>query len=295
MRVALSNMYWTRNALMLTEVAATARNQVIAALHQASAATGSDFEFLLGTAMRESGLKTEAKSNTSSASGLFQFVEQTWLGLVKQSGAKYGLGSYSDEISRGENGHYSVSSPSDRQAILALRNDPRVAALMEGEYVKQARDTLESSLGRNVCSGELYAAHFLGPESACRLIRMNQAQPDANAASAFPQAANANRSVFYHADGSPRSVREVYDWALKQTKASAPSSAELGLRSVSRVDRAAPAAQTNSWIAGELLGSNDPLISFAGLRQAPFVVTPGVIDLLGSLGMDPRPEQRPSA
>jgi hypothetical protein len=283
MGFALSKAYWTRIALMLTEVAAASRSQVIAALHQASAATGSDFQFLLGTAMRESGLKSEAKSSASSASGLFQFVEQTWLGLVKQSGAKYGLGSYSDAISQDGNGHYAVASSSDRQAILALRNDPRIAALMEGEYVKQARNTLEGALGRSVCSGELYAAHFLGPASACRLIRMNQAQPEANAASAFPQAAGANHSVFYHADGSAKSVREVYDWALKQTNLSPASAEATEPVFASSSQRMTPNSNDSSWIAGELLASTGPLV-LAGLPQAPFVVTPGVIDLLGTLG-----------
>ena len=40
---------------------------VVAALQRASAVTGSDFHYLLGTAMRESSLKPEAQSPTSSA------------------------------------------------------------------------------------------------------------------------------------------------------------------------------------------------------------------------------------
>lgn len=272
---------------MLTEVSTATKDQVIAVLHQASAATGSDFEFLLGTAMRESGLKSQAKSTTSTASGLFQFVEQTWLGLVKQTGAKYGLGSYAGAISCSGNGRYSVASASDRQAILALRNDPRVAALMEGEYANQARGTLESTLGRSVCSGELYAAHFLGPQPACRLIQMNQSQPDANAATAFPQAAAANRSVFYHADGSPRSIREVYGWALKQTSI-APGSENPSVSNAAP-SRQAPTAngQNALWIESELLASTNSLGSMSGLPQMPFVISPDVIDLLGTLATTP--------
>ena len=72
--------------------AATDTSAVVAALKSAAAATGSDFHYLLGTAMRESSLKANAQSSTSSAAGLFQFVDQTWLGLVKTHGAKYGLG-----------------------------------------------------------------------------------------------------------------------------------------------------------------------------------------------------------
>jgi hypothetical protein len=272
---------------MLTEAATATRNTVIAALHQASAATGSDFQFLLGTAMRESGLKPQAKSTTSSATGLFQFVDQTWLGMVKQHGAQYGLGSYAGAISQGADGHFSVDTQADRQAILALRNDPHVSALMEGEYIKQARNSLESSLGRNVCSGELYAAHFLGPESACKLIRLSQSQPQTNAPSAFPQAASANKSVFYHADGSAKSVREVYDWALKQTSLSPASDASTTTPSASAqpgIQFAAGTGSNNSWLSAELFPATDPLASLSSLSQAPYV-TPDVIDMLGTLSV----------
>jgi hypothetical protein len=222
---------------MLAEAASatTNRSDIIAALQQASAQTGSNFDYLLDTAMRESSLKTQAKSTTSSASGLFQFVGQTWLGLVKQYGARYGLGSYSSAIQQDSDGHYVVDNAADRQAILALRNDPRVAALMEGEYANESRSTLESSLGRQVCNGELYAAHFLGPEAACRLIRMSQSQPGACAASEFPSAANSNRSVFYKTDGTPKSVREVYDWAVKQPASGQASNAQ-STRTTSRTN-----------------------------------------------------------
>jgi transglycosylase-like protein with SLT domain len=272
---------------MLTEAANTTRNDVLAALHQASAATGSDFQFLLGTAMRESGLKPQAKSSTSSASGLFQFVDQTWLGLVKQHGAQYGLGSYAGAISQDADGHYSVDNQSDRQAILALRNNPQVASLMEGEFANEARTSLQSALGRNVCNGELYAAHFLGPESACRLIRLTQSQPESSAPAAFPQAAGANKSVFYHADGAPKSVREVYDWALKQTNGAEPSE---GYGDASRMAakssfRFAPTSGTgNSWIASELFAATDPDGSMSSLSQAPFL-SPDVIDMLGTLSI----------
>jgi hypothetical protein len=266
---------------MLAEAATVAANrpEVLAALRQASAATGSDFNYLLDTAMRESGLKSQAKSSTSSASGLFQFVGQTWLGLVKQHGAQYGLGSYANAISQSSDGHYRVDNAADRQAILALRNDPKIAALMEGEYANAAKSTLESSLGRGVCNGELYAAHFLGPDAACRLIEMNHATPNASAAAAFPQAAGANRNVFYHADGSAKSVHEVYDWALKQ-----PS----GVRLASTTPAAKPApatyvnnlGQSDDWLAAQMLDATGGLSLGS---QSPFALTPGVMQILSSL------------
>lgn len=197
-------------------------NSIVAALKNAAAATGSDFHYLLGTAMRESSLKANAQSSTSSAAGLFQFIDQTWMGLVKTHGAKYGLGSLAGAINTSPDGRYHAASDADRQAILALKKDPQVSALMAGEYARSTQGAMEANLGRQVCGGELYAAHFLGADAACKLIRTSQNSPSASAAQIFPQAAGANRNVFFHADGTAKSVREVYDWAMQQPGSTAP-------------------------------------------------------------------------
>jgi hypothetical protein len=192
---------------MLAEAAtaASSKSDVIAAIRQASAQTGSDFSYMLGTAMRESSLKTQAKSSTSSATGLFQFVDQTWLGLVKQHGAKFGLGSYASQISQSSDGHFhdgqrcrppGNSCPAQRPE--SVRADGRRV------LPTTAKCTMQDALGHSVSNGELYAAHFLGTESATRLIQMNRSNPTASAAAEFPAAASANHSVFYKADGSPK-------------------------------------------------------------------------------------------
>jgi len=271
---------------MLAE-AVTDKSQVIAALRQASAATGSDFHYLLGTAMRESGLKSHAQSSTSSAQGLFQFVGQTWLGLIKEHGAKYGLGAQAAQIAADGDGHFKVADAAQREAILALRKDPAVASLMAGEFSNRTKSMLESNLGRNVCGGELYAAHFLGPQAACKLIRMSAADPQAKAAGAFPQAAGANRNVFYHADGSPKTVREVYDWALKQPAGDetlAPSKPAPQHFNTTTATVAAPdgdlLSQVLAWAPSRpsfsaLQDDDDP-----SLPVRPFMLTPGVMDVL---------------
>jgi hypothetical protein len=188
---------------------------VVQALQKAAAATGSDFHYLLGTAMRESSLKPDATSSSSSATGLFQFIDQTWLGLVKEHGAQHGLSHFADAITKQADGRYHADA-NTKQTILALRKDPEVCALMAGEYAKSTQGSLRASLGRDVCGGELYAAHFLGPDAAAKLIKLAGSDPTTSAAAQFPQAAAANKSVFFHADGSAKSVREVYDWALAQ-------------------------------------------------------------------------------
>src|SRR5471032_2601765 len=108
---------------------------VVAALKNAAQATGSDFHYLLGTAMRESSLKPDAQSATSSAAGLFQFVDQTWLGLVKDHGAQHGLSDFANAITKDSSGRYHADGAT-KQSILALRKDPQTAALMAGEFAK---------------------------------------------------------------------------------------------------------------------------------------------------------------
>ena len=68
-----------------------AQGGIGAAIHRAAASTGVDFSYLLGQARIESGFNPNARAKTSSATGLFQFIDQTWLGTVKQHGAKHRL------------------------------------------------------------------------------------------------------------------------------------------------------------------------------------------------------------
>jgi hypothetical protein len=253
---------------------------VVAALQRASAATGSDFHYLLGTAMRESSLKPQAQSATSSAAGLFQFVEQTWLGVVKEYGAKYGLGSYADAIGKGADGRFRADNAADRQAILALRNDPQVSALMAGEYAQQTKAEMQNTLGRDVCGGELYAAHFLGADAACRLIRMNDSTPNATAASVFPQAAGANKSVFYRTDGAAKTVREVYNWAVNQPTAVA-SQAPTATASATGSVNYGP--DYGNLLASLWTPSSKGFFSSSEGGNSQFLLSPGVLDILSSL------------
>jgi hypothetical protein len=181
---------------------------VQAAIQRASQATGVDFAFLMKTAGRESGLDPSAKAGTSSAAGLFQFVEQTWLSTLKQHGTKYGYGRYADLIDKGSDGKYHVSGDG-RRAVMDLRLDPHAASLMAGELTSDHAAYLKGRVGRQPTAGELYAAHFLGPQGSAKLIQAAQSQPGVTAASLFPDAARANKAIFYR-DGRAASVGEVY-------------------------------------------------------------------------------------
>jgi hypothetical protein len=182
------------------------RADVLAALHHASARTGIDFDYLLSTARRESGLNPQAEAMTSSAAGLFQFIEQTWLATVKAHGVAHGLSAYAEAITGDGRSGYEVADASLREEILALRYDPAAASAMAAELARDSARGLEARLGQRVDSGLLYAAHFLGLEGAAKLVRAAGADPDASAVALFPEAAAANRGVFYDSAGRSLSV-----------------------------------------------------------------------------------------
>ncbi|MEI9890899.1 MAG: lytic transglycosylase domain-containing protein [Caulobacteraceae bacterium] len=184
------------------------KQAVGAAIQRASEATGTDFGFLMRTAARESGYNPAAHAPSSSAAGLFQFVEQTWLGALKQHGAKHGYGGYADLIHTSGDGRLSVTGDA-KKAVLALRLDPRAASLMAGELASDNSVYLKGRVGREPTDGELYIAHFLGPKGSADLIEASQTRPGAAAAALFPEAASANPTIFYR-DGRAASVAEVY-------------------------------------------------------------------------------------
>jgi len=267
---------------MLAEAARAATSTVVAALQKASAATGVDFRYLLGTAIRESGLQPQAHSASSSASGLFQFVEQTWLGVVKEYGAKHGLASYANVIEKGEDGRYHAPDPEDRRAILRLRNDPQVSAMMAGEYARKTQSAMETTLGRPVCGGELYAGHMFGSAAACKLIRTNDTAPRMAAADLFPKAADANPTVFFHADGSAKSVREVYNWTVAQPAAVAPVTASSGSRNITPAMALLDTNTTAELFASMWGPQHKGYFSSEETPTQPFAMTPAILDILST-------------
>ena len=191
----------------LTAGARQAGTGVMGALQRAADATGVDFNYLVKTAKRESSLNPNAKAPTSSAAGLFQFIEQTWLGTVKTHGAKHGYGAYADQITHGRDGLYHVNSGARKQ-VLGLRYDANASAVMGAELTAGHAAYLKGRIGRNPTQGELYVAHFLGPDGAANLISASQNRPNAIAANLFPAAARANRSIFYQ-NGQALNVTDV--------------------------------------------------------------------------------------
>jgi hypothetical protein len=194
---------------MAVESVSGAGSVVEAALRRAASATGVDFGFLVRTAQRESGFNPTAQARTSSAAGLFQFVEQTWLATLKRHGSEHGYGRYASMIQEGADGRFRVSDPDWKRSVMDLRYDAHAASIMAGSLATDHAAYLRGRIGRDPTGGELYAAHFLGPQGSARLIEAMQSAPQATAASYFPDAAGANRPVFYR-NGQALTVAELY-------------------------------------------------------------------------------------
>lgn len=169
------------------------------AIDQASEKVGVDKSIMYAVAKQESGFNPNAKAGTSSATGLFQFISGTWQNMVSRFGRAY------PELNKGP-------------------TDPYASATAGALYIKENSDLLKK---RNipVNGTTIYASHFLGPNGAAKLLT---ADPNANAAELLPQAASANKSIFYNKDGSPASVKDVIGFLYKKVGAVAEQYASLG-------------------------------------------------------------------
>jgi len=199
------------SAAMRQIVAAPAEGPVEAAIASAAERTTIDFNFLLAQAEVESAMNPDARAATSSATGLYQFIESTWLDTVKRHGHRFGLGSVADQIGITASGSAYIADPARREAVLALRHNPQVASLMAAGLAEDNRAHLMPILGRQPSHAELYLAHFLGAGGAGRFLSELQADPAQSAPALFARPAAANRAIFYSSDGSPRSLAQVMD------------------------------------------------------------------------------------
>ena len=211
MKETADNSVQTLASVQTERTQHAAANRVASTIQQASRKTGVSFSYLMAQAGKESDFQTNTRSRASSAAGLYQFTRGTWMQLIKMHGANHGLGELADKIHPTGHGDYNVSDPALRQQILDLHRDPRLSALMAGEYAKDNKAWLERSLGRPVNSTDLYMAHFLGPGGAVKVLKAKAENPDQPAAALLPQAARKNPTVFYDGNHSAQSVAAVYD------------------------------------------------------------------------------------
>jgi len=133
-------------------------------------------------------------NSKSTACGLHQFIEGTWLETIRKHGERYGI---------------DVNGMSKAE-LLALRADVDTSTAMAVEFTKSNRASLRRSLGRDPSDAELYMAHFLGAGGASAFIRARGNSPGALAADLFPEAAASNYNVFHTRKGRKLTVAEVY-------------------------------------------------------------------------------------
>lgn len=188
--------------------------EVVAAIRLASLRTGVNFSYLMELAAAESSFDSMTETLKSSARGLFQFTEDTWLASIKAFGEKYGLGIYVDQIEYfvdyAGKMRAIIANPIVHQQLLELRTNPRYAALMAAELTKSNETKLKNALRRNVGRTELYLSHFFGMTDALRFIKALDDNPRRIAGDIFPHAALSNPGVFFPIPGRPNTVSEVY-------------------------------------------------------------------------------------
>ena len=139
----------------------------------------------------ESGGKTTAKNKKSSAEGLGQFIDSTWLYMVKK---------HRPDIAKGKT----------NAQILALKTNGELSREMTTRYVEENAALLKKH-GFPVNVRNLYVMHFLGSGEGPKLLRADPNQPVSSFISA--QSINANQKVL-----SGKTAQQVLDWAARAMK-----------------------------------------------------------------------------
>ncbi|WP_091142334.1 transglycosylase [Novosphingobium sp. CF614] len=267
--------------------AATRGSQARAAIARASEATGVDFQYLLAQAKLESSLDPSARAATSSAAGLYQFTQGTWLETLDRHGSSHGMAWVNDAIQGGR-----ISDPRLRAQVMGLRYDADTSAMMAAELASDNKAELTAQLGREPDASELYLAHFLGSSGASQFLSALATDPSQSAAAILPKAAAANRSIFY-AGGAPRSVGAVMDLMRSKVSGAMESgdaalwASAGGARDISGApaEQEAPGYQAAAWQPPMGPIAREFHAGLPSTAQAPQVATRSMADTLrGTFG-----------
>lgn len=192
------------------------------AVRHAAKVVGVDFGYMMELASAESGFEQSVKAETSSATGMFQFTDDSWMTMMYVHGAKYGLKDIAShiDVKRDRNDNIvsaKIENPLIAKYALDLRKDPRLNALMGAEFAKENKMVLEARLPKQTVNRtDQYLAHFLGAGQAVDFLTQLKKHPEKEADGLFPAAAGSNKPVFYKEDGTARSVKEVYEYFQKK-------------------------------------------------------------------------------
>lgn len=233
-----------------------ASGSVVKAIKTASAQTGVSFSYLMEKAAAESSFNPNAKAKTSSATGLFQFIESTWMDMMNKHGDKYGVD----------------TNGKSRNEILNMRKDPALASFMAAEFASDNKAHLQQTVGGQIGNTELYFAHFMGAGGASAFLNQLKENPMAIGADIFPKAARANQGVFYDRQtGAPKTLQAIYDHFDKKFS-----------------DGAAPATMAHKPKAGAVKGAGyqhipPSLKQTVEIRDNPYALMNSLFDGRGAL------------
>jgi hypothetical protein len=189
---------------------------ILITLSHAAQRAGAEPALLAAMAWRESRLDPLASNSRSSARGLMQFTEATWLEAIRDHGAAHGLAGEARGLSTDRRtGRISAPNARELGRLLDLRFDPHLSAALAAARMAAARTTLEAALARPVTSVDLYAVHLLGMAGARRFLAAHAGHRAADAVGS--QVASLNRGVFFDEGGRAREVREVREAITRST------------------------------------------------------------------------------
>ena len=157
---------------------------------QSTVSTSEDINRAVAKIIRnESGGDSNATNKSSTAKGLGQFIDSTWLTMVKR---------YRPDIAAGKS----------NAQIIALKTNAPLAREMTTRYVEENARALRSA-GMPVTDGNLYLAHFLGAGGAVKLLSaQDKSQPVVNLVG--QKVVDVNRFI------QGKSVQWVIDWAARK-------------------------------------------------------------------------------
>ena len=116
--------------------------------------------------------------------------------MIRDFGPKYGMEFAAASVET-VNGQVAIPNEQTREWVLALRRNPYLSAVMAAEMLKRDKAKTERRIGRSLERSELYLMHFLGAESAGKLLELVSGKPKQSAPKVFPAAAKANRTLFF--------------------------------------------------------------------------------------------------
>lgn len=204
----------------------------------AAKVVGIDPNIMLTTAAIESDFNPNAKAPVGSASGLMQFISDTWKGTIAKHGAKYG--------------YDQSTSPFDAKA----------SALMGAHYVKDSLGHLSKSYKGAIGSVEAYLVHFMGPAGAARFLKAMQENPGQYGSQLMPKEAAANPKIYF-GDRGPRTLGEMYQWFYNKVRSKAARygislPASSGVDTSEKSKYVMPGAGQNTGVVSE---ANKPTVS----------------------------------